>query len=61
MSLMKRDTIINYTGESGMIYRVYFQPGELVEQGMPLLGLCQPEKMEYVHKVINRIRTEWDN
>lgn len=61
MSLMKRDTIINYTGDSSMIYRVYFQQGDLVEQGMPLLGLCQPDKIEYVNKVISRIKTEWDD
>ncbi|MGC9022125.1 MAG: hypothetical protein ACP5J5_03295, partial [Dissulfurimicrobium sp.] len=42
MSLMKRDTIITYDGIGGVIYKTYFEPGSLVEQGAPLLGVCPP-------------------
>lgn len=61
MSLMKRDTMIAYSGEPGVIYKVYFKSGDLVEQGDPLLGICSPEKLPYVNKVIQRIKTEWED
>ncbi|MGQ9812617.1 MAG: hypothetical protein ACUVQ2_04325 [Dissulfurimicrobium sp.] len=61
MSLMKRDTIINYDGENGVIYKTYFEPGSLVEQGAPLLGVCPPDKLPYIQKVIYRINTEWED
>jgi hypothetical protein len=60
MSLMKRDTSIDYDGVPGVIYKVYFQPGGMVEQGDPLLGVCPPEKLQYVQKMIQRIRSEWE-
>ncbi len=60
MSLMKRDTLISYDGPPGVIYKVYFQSGAIVEQGDPLLGICPPDKLRYVQKVIQRIRTEWE-
>ncbi len=60
MSLMKRDTILEYDGEPGVIYKVYFQSGQTVEQGQSLLGVCPPAKLQYVQKVVQRIRTEWD-
>jgi biotin carboxyl carrier protein len=61
MSLMKRDSVLSYSGQPGMIYRVYFQQGELVEQGMPLVGLCPPENMTYIHRIIEKIRTDWES
>ncbi|MDA8162796.1 MAG: hypothetical protein M0022_07835 [Desulfobacteraceae bacterium] len=61
MSLMKRDTIINYDGASGVIYKTYFEPGNLVEQEAPLLGICPPNKLPYVQKVIHRINNEWED
>lgn len=60
MSLMKRDTFLSYHGPPGVIYRVYFAPGTIVEEGAPLLGVCPHDKIEYVRKVIQRIRTEWE-
>lgn len=59
MSLMKRDTIITYSGVPGIIFRVYFQQGDLVEQGEPMIGVCPPDKIEYVNRVIAKIRNEW--
>ncbi|OPL13745.1 MAG: hypothetical protein AVO38_13115 [delta proteobacterium ML8_D] len=60
MSLMKRDTVVSYEGVPGSLYKVYFNPGDMVEQGSPLLGICAPDKLQYVQKVIHRIRTEWE-
>jgi len=60
MSLMKRDTILSYDGPEGVIYKVYFHSGDLIEEGAPLLGICAPEKVAYVEKVVQRIRTEWE-
>lgn len=59
MSLMKRDTPLVYTGESGIIYSIYFQPNVTVDQGEPLLGICPPSKLDYVSDIIQRIRNEW--
>ncbi|MFH1147039.1 MAG: hypothetical protein V1736_04960 [Pseudomonadota bacterium] len=59
MSLMKRDTPLVYTGESGIIYSIYFQPSVTVDQGEPLLGICPPGKLNYVRDIIQRIRSEW--
>jgi biotin carboxyl carrier protein len=61
MSLMKRDSFLPYEGSSGIIYKVYFQQGELVEQNAPLFGVCPPGKLPFVQKVVQRIRTEWDD
>ncbi len=60
MSLMKRDTVINYEGVTGVIFKEYFQSGDMVEQGSPLLGICLHDKLQYVQKVIQRIQTEWE-
>jgi len=60
MSLMKRDTVISYESVPGALYKVYFKSGDTVEQGSPLLGICPPDKLQYVQKVIQRIRTEWE-
>ncbi len=60
MSLMKRDTPVYYTGERGVIHSVYFKPGISVVQGEPLLGVCAPEKLPLIQKIINRVKAEWD-
>ncbi|PID76791.1 MAG: hypothetical protein CSB24_04985 [Deltaproteobacteria bacterium] len=60
MSLMKRDTPVNYTGVDGVIYAVYFKPGVSVEQGQPLIGVCPPEKVELIQKVIAKVKADWD-
>ncbi len=61
MSLMKRDTLLKYEGPPGIIYKVYFKSGDLIEQDAPLLGICPPENVQYVQKVIDRIRNEWED
>ncbi len=60
MSLMKRDTPVLYSGESGVVHSVYFKPGVSVEQGQPLIGVCSPEKLSLIQKVITRVKAEWD-
>ncbi len=61
MSLMKRDTPVYYAGERGVIHSVYFQPGVSVEQGEPLIGVCAPEKLPLIQKIITRVKAEWDS
>jgi hypothetical protein len=60
MSLMKRDTPIYYTGESGIIHSVYFKPGVSVSQGQPLIGVCAREKLPLIQKIITHVKAEWD-
>jgi hypothetical protein len=60
MSLMKRDTPVFYSGEPGIIHSVYFQPGVTIEQGAPLIGVCAPEKLPLIQKIINHVKAEWD-
>lgn len=60
MSLMKRDTPVYYEGEPGVIYSVYFNPGVSVNQGDPLIGVCAPEKLPLIQKIITRVKADWD-
>lgn len=60
MSLMKRDTPVYYDGEQGVIHSIYFNPGESVEQGSPLLGICSPEKLPLIQKIITKVKADWD-
>ncbi len=60
MSLMKRDTPIFYEGVPGIIHSVYFKPGVTVEQNEPLIGICSPDKLPIIKKIITRVKAEWD-
>ena len=60
MSLMKRDTPVYYEGEPGIIHSVYFQPGDTIQQGAPVIGVCPNEKLTLIQKIINRVKAEWD-
>lgn len=60
MSLMKRDTPVLYAGEPGIIHSVYFKPGDSVDQGVPLIGVCAEDKLPLVQKVITRVKAEWE-
>jgi len=60
MSLMKRDTPVYYTGEPGIIHSVYFKPGDSVDQGVPLIGVCAEDKLPLVQRVITRVKAEWE-
>ncbi|RUM37241.1 MAG: hypothetical protein DSY50_00660 [Desulfobulbus sp.] len=60
MSLMKRDTPVYYTGDPGIIHSVYFKPGDSVDIGQPLIGVCPEDKLPLVQKVITRVKAEWE-
>ena len=60
MSLMKRDTPVYYTGEPGLIHSVYFKPGDSIDQGVPLIGVCAEDKLPLVQKVITMVKAEWE-
>ena len=60
MSLMKRDTPVYYTGDSGIIHSVYFKPGDSVDQGTPLFGVCAENKLPLIQKIITRVKAEWE-
>jgi len=60
MSLMKRDTPVYYQGEPGVVHSVYFKPGISVEQGDPLIGVCSPEKLPLIQKIITKVKADWD-
>ncbi len=60
MSLMKRDTPVYYEGEPGVLHSVYFQPGDSVDNGAPLIGICPEDKVSVIQKIITRVKAEWD-
>ncbi len=60
MSLMKRDTPVFYNGEPGIIHSVYFKPGDSVNQGTPLIGVCAKSKLPLIQKIITRVKAEWE-
>ncbi len=60
MSLMKRDIPVYYTGEPGIVHSVYFKPGVTMDQGEPLIGVCSPDKLPLIQKIITRVKAEWE-
>ncbi|NOX80305.1 MAG: hypothetical protein GXP57_04340 [Deltaproteobacteria bacterium] len=60
MSLMKRDTPVYYAGDPGIIHSVYFKPGDSVNQGEPLFGVCAEDKLPLIQKIITRVKAEWE-
>ena len=60
MSLMKRDTPVYYSGEAGIVHSVYFKPGDSVDQGTPLIGVCPKNKLPLIQKIITRVKAEWE-
>lgn len=60
MSLMKRDTPVTYPGTPGIIHSVYFSPGETIDQGQPLIGVCSEETLPLIQKIIARVKAEWE-
>lgn len=60
MSRMKRDTPVIYDGPPGIIYASYIRPNVSIEAGEPLLGVCPPERLDYVCRLIQRINLEWE-
>ena len=60
MSLMKRDTPVHYNGQRGVVHSIYFKQGVSVAQGEPLIGICAPEKLPLIQKIITRVKADWD-
>ncbi|HDO31268.1 MAG TPA: hypothetical protein ENG79_09490, partial [Desulfobacteraceae bacterium] len=60
MSLMKRDTPVYYAGDPGIIHSVYFKPGDSVNHGEPLFGVCAEDKLPLIQKIITRVKAEWE-
>ena len=60
MSRMKRETILKYSGAEGNIYAAYFRPGDAVDPGMPLIGVCPPDQLPLIQDVVFRVENEWE-
>ena len=61
MSLMKRDTQVCYEGEPGIVHSVYFSPGDSIDRGEPMVGICPQEMLPLIQRIINRVKAEWDD
>ncbi len=60
MTFMKRETPIYFDKEGDFIfYKIFFKHGELVEEGKPLLGFCEKEKLPYLQKILSKIKKEF--
>jgi biotin carboxyl carrier protein len=60
VSRMKRETPLAYTGPEDMIYAVYFQQGDNVDGGQPLIGVCPESQLSLIQDVVNRVLGEWE-
>jgi biotin carboxyl carrier protein len=60
VSRMKRETPQAYSGPEGIIYAVYFQQGDNVDGGQPLIGVCQESQLPLIQDVVNRVQGEWE-
>jgi len=60
-SKMKKEETIVYDGEEGIIYSVYFRPNKSVQEtDLRLLGICSPDKVKDIDRIILKISLEWD-
>ncbi|SNR63109.1 hypothetical protein SAMN04488503_0480 [Humidesulfovibrio mexicanus] len=60
VSRMKRETPLAYSGPEGIIYAVYFQQGDNVDGGQPLIGVCQESQLPLIQDVVSRVQGEWE-
>ncbi len=60
MSRMKREAPLNYSGPEGVIFSVFFNVGESVSAGEPLLGICPANQLALVEDVVLRVQTDWE-
>lgn len=60
VSRMKRETPLSYSGPEGIIYAVYFQQGDNVDGGQPLIGVCPETQLTLIQDVVNRVQGEWE-
>lgn len=60
MSRMKREAPLHYSGPEGVIFSVFFNVGESMDAGAPLLGICPANQLGLVEDVVLRVQTEWE-
>lgn len=60
LNRMKRETYVAYQGPAGVIYVVYFQPGQIVEAGDVLFGVCPERELEAIKEVVLKVQSEWE-
>ena len=60
VSRMKREKPLVYDGPEGIIYAVYFQHDQNMDQGAPLIGVCPEDQTGLIEDVVNRVRTSWE-
>jgi biotin carboxyl carrier protein len=60
VSRMKRETPLAYSGPEGIIYAVYFQQGDNVDGGQPLIGVCPETQLTLIQDVVSRVQGEWE-
>ena len=60
MSRMKREAPLSYSGPEGVIFSVFFEVGQSVDAGEPLLGICPADQLALVEDVVIRVQTEWE-
>jgi len=60
VSRMKRETPLSYSGPEGIIYAVYFQQGDNVDGGQPLIGVCPESQLSLIQDVVSRVQGEWE-
>lgn len=60
VSRMKRETPLSYSGPEGIIYSVYFNNGDNVDAGQPLIGICPEDQLKHIQDVVNRVQSEWE-
>jgi hypothetical protein len=44
----------------GIIHSNYFKPGESVDHGQPLVGICPKDTLPLIQKIITRVKAEWE-
>lgn len=60
LSRMKRESLLSYSGPSGLVYTVYFKTNQNVDQGEPLIGVCPEDQLDTIQGVVNRVHSEWE-
>lgn len=60
ISRMKREKVLTYAGQPGIIYTIYFDSSESVEAGDPLLGVCPKDQVDDIKEVVSKIQSGWE-
>ncbi|HCO11961.1 MAG TPA: biotin attachment protein [Desulfonauticus sp.] len=60
LSRMKRETFLPYEGPEGIIYHLYFKPGQSLNAEDILFGVCPPEDLESIKEVVLKVKSEWE-